>query len=135
MRIISATGGMYRYSCATQTMPAALLRVCASRSISTPSSMRVTSGFSIRMCRSVASASRMISMWVKFGVAITTASHRPLASRARWSWNTAGGFTGNAAAAMRLAGCVSEIAVTSAASSALMFSMCSRPMLPQPMTP
>ncbi len=97
--------------------------------------MFVHSGFSTRMCRSVASAGRSTSAWVWFGVAITTASHRPLAKSSAGVSNTRGGFGQSASACARLDSSVSTIAVTSVASSALMFSMCSRPMLPQPMMP
>ena len=45
----------------------------------------VHSGFSTSACRSVASTSPTTSMWVWFGVTTTTASHRPLSSRSRWS--------------------------------------------------
>ena len=51
------------------------------------SSTVVHSGFSTSACRSVASTSPTTSTWVWFGVATTTASHRPLASRSAWSAN------------------------------------------------
>ena len=45
----------------------------------------VHSGFSTSACRSVARTSPTTSMCVWLGVATTTASHSPLASRSRWS--------------------------------------------------
>ena len=58
----------------------------------------VHSGFSTRMCRSVASASRNTPACVKLGVAITTASQSPLASRSRWCSNVCSGVSISACA-------------------------------------
>ncbi len=76
-------------------------------------------------------------MWVKFGLASTTASHSPLESSSRWSLKVAMGSSPAAAstAASSEGWWGSAAAVTMAPSTWLMFWMCSMPIIPEPMMP
>ncbi len=75
-------------------------------------------------------------MWVKFGDAITTASHRPdsTSSAAVAKPGSPGSPTASRAPSSDAA-CGSATAVTIASSSARMLWMCSTPIIPDPITP